>query len=112
MLGDGFLASMPVAFELRLHLLPQINSHEGIMFALIQRALVWQLSDIDWIGEQAIEVPAAERSAPCFATVLLMAHLGAHSSPVQLSLERPNRACFEIEREDLPNLVGFLWVHE
>ena len=53
-----------VRCKLDLNLVPRLNVNDGLMLAFVALAPMWNAADIDRIGDNEIEVPAAESLFP------------------------------------------------
>ena len=75
MLGRCPFGAALVAAEQPLHPVPEILVDDRFMFTVMELALVRELADIDWVGEQTVEMPPAEWPAAGDPAVLLMTDL-------------------------------------
>ena len=67
---------------------------------------MWNAADIDRIGKDEVEVPAAERGSAGLPSVEHRAQLGSELKPLTLLLQASDAAELEIELEEQPDRFG------
>src|SRR5581483_4159620 len=55
--------------ELSLDLVPGLSVNDGLMLAFVALAPMWDAADIDRVGDNEIEVAAAERCSPTLPSI-------------------------------------------
>src|SRR5690349_9836136 len=111
MLGaDAASLAAGVRGELRLDLVPGLSVNDGLMLALVAVALMWDAADIDRIGDNEIEVPAAECCSPRLASIEHRAQLGSDPESLACLLQAPYAAELEVEVEKQPDGFGFFFI--
>ncbi len=75
------------------------------MLTVMELALVWEPADMDGVGQQTVEMPAAERPAAGHTAVPLMADFAPHAPSIQFGLESPYRTLLQVELNDFSDHV-------
>ena len=85
-----------VGGKLRLHRRKRCLIDQGRLLAFMDLALVDEPSRVDRVGQQAVEMPAAERPAARLAAGTIDPHRHQDALLVELRLQRAHRAEFEV----------------
>src|SRR5690242_20123709 len=111
MLGAGLAPfAAGVRGELRLDLVPGLSVNDGVMLALVAVALMWDAADIDRIGDNEIEVPAAECCSPTLPAIKQRAQLSSKPSSLTLRFQFSDAAELQVELEEQPDRLGFFGI--